>query len=79
MEEIITTTTQTISGGLEIDSVLSILERSSDPTQPSEGQTVIWMSDGTGKGDDGDVMIASTAGGTTNYGTLFDHSAGTPW
>jgi hypothetical protein len=52
-------------------------ERSSNPTGPSEGHFVIWMSDGTGHGDDGDVMIASQAGGTTNYGTLFDHSGGT--
>jgi hypothetical protein len=61
------------------DGVLLFVERSSDPTEPSEGEAVIWMSDGTGKGDDGDVMIASQAGGTTNYDTLFDHSAGTAW
>jgi len=60
-------------------SQLYLLERSSDPTQPTEGQAVIWMSDGTGKGDDGDVMIAGTAAGTTKYGTLFDHSAGDAW
>jgi hypothetical protein len=58
---------------------LELLERSSDPTQPAEGWAVIWMSDGTGKGDDGDVMVASKAGGTTNYGTLFDHSGGAGW
>jgi len=52
------------------------LERSADPDAPAEGYFVIWMSDGTGVGDDGDVMIASTAGGATKYGTLFDHSAG---
>ena len=55
------------------------IERSADPTEPAEGYYVIWMSDGTGKGDDGDVMIASQAGGTTNYATLFDHSAGAAW
>lgn len=54
-------------------------ERSSDPTEPSEGEYVIWMSDGTGKGDDGDVMVASKAGGATKYGTLFDHSGGAAW
>ncbi len=64
-----------ITSGAEI----GMLERSSDPTEPTEGQSVIWMSDGTGKGDDGDVMIASQADGTTNYGTLFDHSAGAAW
>jgi len=55
------------------------LERGSDPTEPSEGEFVVWMSDGTGKGDDGDIMVASQAGGTTNYGTLFDHSGGGGW
>lgn len=58
---------------------LKILERSSDPAEPSEGEMVIWMSDGTGKGDDGDIMVASQAGSTTNYGTLFDHSGGSGW
>ena len=58
---------------------LHLLERSSDPSEPAEGQAVIWMSDGTGKGDDGDILIASKAGGTTKWGTLFDHSAGGAW
>jgi len=55
------------------------LERSSDPPEPAEGQYVIWLSDGTQKGDDGDIMIASKAGGNTKYGTLFDHSGGSAW
>lgn len=58
---------------------LHLLERSSDPPEPAEGQCVVWMSDGTGKGDDGDILIASKAGGTTKWGTLFDHSAGNAW
>lgn len=66
-------------GYIFADKYLKGLERSSDPPQPAEGQWVIWMSDGTGKGDDGDILIASTAGGTTNYGTLFDHSGGGAW
>lgn len=60
-------------------SVVGLLERGADPTEPEEGECVIWMSDGTGKGDDGDIMIASKAGGTTNFGTLFDHSNGGAW
>ena len=58
---------------------LKFLHRSADPPQPSEGETVIWASEGTGKGDAGDVMIAATVGGVTKYTTLFDHSAGTDW
>jgi len=60
-------------------SQLRLLERASDPTEPIEGQAVIWMSDGTGKGDDGDVLIASKAGGVTKWTTLFDHDAGDAW
>jgi hypothetical protein len=56
-----------------------LLERTSDPAKPAEGNMVVWLSDGTGLGDDGDVIISSTAGGVTNYAILFDHSAGTLW
>jgi len=58
---------------------LALLERSVDPTEPEEGESVIWMSDGTEKGDDGDILIASKAGGITKWGTLFDHSGGAGW
>lgn len=68
-----------ISAGAIIGTSLSTLERSADPSEPAEGECIIWMSDGTGKGDDGDVLIASKAAGTTNWATLFDHSAGAPW
>ena len=62
-----------------IVSQLRLAERSADPVQPQEGTAVIWMSDGTGKGDDGDVMIGSKAGGVAKYKILFDHSAGIGW
>jgi hypothetical protein len=64
---------------LQVNGAISMLEKSADPTEPVEGECVVWMSDGTGKGDDGDVLIASKAGGTTKYATLFDHSAGSAW
>ena len=54
-------------------------EVSADPAQPAEGHYKVWMSDGTGKGDDGDILIASTVGGVTRWGTLFDHSTGAGW
>jgi hypothetical protein len=54
---------------------LAGLERSSNPSDPSEGEFVIWMSDGTGSGDDGDIMIKVTAGPTTKTATLLDFSA----
>jgi hypothetical protein len=58
---------------------IRLLERTSDPAKPAEGNMIVWLSDGTGLGDDGDVIIASTAGGVTNYAILFDHSGGTLW
>lgn len=54
---------------------LTLLERSSDPSAPAEGSSVIWQSDGTGAGDDGDIMVSITAGGVTKTTTLIDFSA----
>ena len=54
---------------------IKLEERSSDPADPAEGNSVIWQSDGTGSGDDGDIMIKITAGGTTKTITLVDFSA----
>ena len=85
---VLLTGTQTIAGdktfsgsvsAANLGQLIKGLERSADPTKPGEGEFVVWMSDGTGLGDDGDVIIASTAGGVTNYSVLFDHSGGTVW
>tara|TARA_R100000808_G_scaffold13906_2_gene33331 strand:- start:20255 stop:20572 length:318 start_codon:yes stop_codon:yes gene_type:complete len=54
---------------------LGLLEKSADPSNPAEGEATIWMSDGTGAGDDGDIMIKITAGGSTKTATLIDFSA----
>jgi hypothetical protein len=54
-------------------------ERGSDPFQPSEGSMVMWVSNGTGLGDDGDVIIGVTAGGATKYTIVHDHSGATTW
>jgi len=71
--------TLTLTGDLVSGGWLKLMEQAADPPEPAEGQCVIWMSDGTGKGDDGDVLIASKAGGTTTWTTLFDHSGGAAW
>jgi hypothetical protein len=49
-------------------------ELSADPSDPAEGYAVMWMSDGTGAGDDGDVLLKITAGGATKTATLVDFS-----
>jgi len=53
---------------------IAMVEKSSDPADPPEGHSVIWQSDGTGTGDDGDILIKITAGGVTATATLVDYS-----
>lgn len=45
-------------------------EMGSDPPDPPEGQFVVWMSNGSGTGSDGDIYIKVTSGGTTRIGIL---------
>lgn len=54
---------------------LELNERNTDPSDPAEGKAVLWMSDGTGAGDDGDIMLKITAGSVTKTVTLVDFSA----
>ena len=50
--------------------------RSSDPSDPATNSHVIWQSDGTGSGADGDILMKITdSGGTTKTATLVDFSA----
>jgi hypothetical protein len=60
---------------LHIDGALTFTEKSSDPSDPTEGNSVLWMSDGSATGDDGDILIKITAGGSTKTVTLVDFSA----
>ena len=63
-----------ISGYVSVDN-MQLRERNSDPDDPDEGESVMWQSDGTGSGDDGDIMFKITAGGSTKTTTLIDFSA----
>ncbi len=66
------------STSITLDTV-SLLEKSADPGDPVGGKAVLWMSDGTGAGDAGDIMmkISSPAGSgaVTKTVTLVDFSA----
>jgi hypothetical protein len=69
-----------IAGTLDVTGDTSVAgivltEKSADPSDPAEGKTSIWQSDGTGAGDDGDIMLKITAGGATKTVTLVDFSA----
>jgi hypothetical protein len=57
------------SGGITQSSL------SADPSDPSTGNSVQWLSDGSGSGDAGDVMVKINVGGTTKTATLIDYSA----
>jgi len=67
---------QTLAGDgtLQYFNLLHLQEQSADPEDPPEGMSIIWQSDGTGSGDDGDIMIKITAGGSTATGTIVDFS-----
>jgi len=46
-----------------------------DPDDPVAGSHVIWQSDGTDAGADGDIMMKITdSGGTTKTATIVDYS-----
>jgi hypothetical protein len=60
---------------LDVNGAVTRRELSADPSDPDEGSHVIWQSDGTGSGNDGDIMMKITAGGNTKTTTLVDFSA----
>jgi len=64
-----------VYGGTKLEGPLTLKEKAYDPDNPEEGSSVIWMSNGNGSGDDGDIMIKITAGGSTKTVTLVDFSA----
>jgi len=66
--------TEQVSKAINSPDALRLVERSADPAAPPEGQAYLFLSNGTGSGDDGDIMVKITAGGVTKTGTLVDFS-----
>ncbi|KKK78808.1 hypothetical protein LCGC14_2839860, partial [marine sediment metagenome] len=64
----------TAVAGLNISGHLSLIEQGADPSNPAEGNINIWQSDGTGFGDDGDLVAETQAGAVTKTATLIDFS-----
>ena len=60
---------------LDVKGAITQRELSADPADPDPGNSVQWVSDGTGGGDAGDVMIKINVGGTTFVKTLVDYSS----
>lgn len=68
--------TSTLATQVNINGALTMADQAADPSDPAAGSFVIWQSDGTGSGDDGDIMLKITdSGGTTKTITLVDYSA----
>lgn len=57
---------------VDINGALTLRELSSDPDDPDEGASVMWMSDGTDSGNDGEVLIKTTADSTTRTEIIAD-------
>tara|TARA_R100001244_G_scaffold87987_1_gene67159 strand:- start:1157 stop:1897 length:741 start_codon:yes stop_codon:yes gene_type:complete len=56
-------------------STLGLLEKSADPANPANGAATLWLSDGTGAGADGDVLIKVTTGlATASYADAVDYN-----
>lgn len=49
--------------------ILALVAQSVDPPDPPSGNAIIWMSDGTGTGADGDIMFKVTNGAGTTQTT----------
>lgn len=60
---------------LDVKGAITSRSLSADPSDPNEGASVTWTSDGTGSGDAGDVMMKITSGAVTKTVTLVDFSA----
>lgn len=54
--------------------VTTLIGQSADPADPSDGNSVQWVSDGTGTGDPGDVIIKINVGGVVKTITIVDYS-----
>ena len=66
--------TVTSTGGM-ITNEVTQKSLSADPADPSSGNSVQWVSDGTGLGDAGDLMIKINVGGVVKSTTLVDYSS----
>ena len=53
-----------------------IIDRHTDPADPPEGSWSLWMSNGSGTGDAGDLYAKITTGGVTKTVPLVDFSTG---
>ena len=55
------------------------IRKKPNPEKPLEGEYITWVSDGTGLGQEGDLMIVTTVKGVTRYSILHSYKNGTIW
>jgi len=75
------TITVTLSGDLSVTGVIDVgningtgltVSQIAEPSDPATGKSVMWLSNGTGIGDVGDLMLKINFGGTVKSTTLID-------
>ena len=59
-----------VTAKLDVAEDITITELSADPSDPSEGDMVIWKSDGTDTGDDGDILYKEQSASTVTQASL---------
>lgn len=60
---------------IHVDGAITLVDQATDPANPDAGNMVMWVSDGTGAGSAGDVMMKINVGGTTKTVALVDYSS----
>lgn len=67
--------TTTPASELDVAGAITLREKTAEPSDPADGRAVLWLTDGTGFGDDGDICAKVNVGGTVKSSVLFDYSA----
>lgn len=55
---------------LDVNGAMTLRKITAEPAAPPNGSFVVWMSNGSGEGDDGDIMIKATSNNVTKTTTL---------
>lgn len=63
------------TGQVSFTKPINFTAQTAEPADPVNNSAVMWMTDGTGAGDAGDVMVKVTSGSVTKTITLVDYSA----
>ena len=63
------------TGQVSFTKPINFTAQTAEPADPVNDSAVMWMTDGTGAGDAGDIMMKVTSGSVTKTITLIDFSA----